>query len=114
MVVNVRRKVCGSGTARVAMMLLASVALASAPARATPPASLPGDADCDGLATRADLEHLQSELVDGDGDAAADVDGGALVSCSGADSNGDGVITAPDLLALTRILYGAHRRLTGR
>lgn len=87
-------------------MLLAAVALLSAPARATPPASLPGDADCDGLVTPADLDHLRDEFADGDGDQARDVDGGAVVSCSGADANGDGLITVADLLALTRILYG--------
>lgn len=98
---------CGSATARVVRLILALVALDSVPALATPPASLLGDADCDGLATAADLQHLQAEFFDGDGDAAADLDGGGVVSCAGADANGDGLITPPDLLAVTRILYGA-------
>ncbi len=87
-------------------MLLAAGALFCARALAAPPASLRGDADCDGLVTPADIDHLRNEFADGDGDQAGDVDGGAVVSCSGADANGDGLISAPDLLALTRILYG--------
>ena len=68
--------------------------------------SLPGDADCDGLVTAADLDHLRDELTDGDGDLVGDVGGGSVVSCSGADANGDGLVTAADLSALTRLLYG--------
>lgn len=97
---------CGSATARVVRLVLALVALDIAPALATPPASLRGDADCDGLTTAADLRHLEVELFDGDGDAAAGVDGGGVVSCSGADANSDGLITASDLLSVTRILDG--------
>jgi hypothetical protein len=88
-------------------LILALVAVGAAPALGVPPASLPGDTDCDGLATAADRAHLEAEFFDGDGDAAAEVDGGGLVSCSGADANADGLITASDLLAVTRILYGA-------
>ena len=88
-------------------MLLAALALfSSRVAWSAPPMSLPGDADCDGLVTSADLGHLSAELNDGDGDRASDVDGGTVVSCTGADANGDGLVTAADLSALTRILYG--------
>jgi hypothetical protein len=99
--------VCGCATVRVVRVILALVALGVAPALAAPPSSLPGDVDCDGLATAADLRHLEAELFDGDGDAAAEVDGGGLVSCAGADANGDGLINASDLLAVTQILSGA-------
>jgi hypothetical protein len=88
-------------------MLLAALALLSSRvAWSAPPMSLPGDADCDGLVTSADLGHLITEFTDGDGDQAGDVDGGSVVSCTGADANGDGLVTAADLSALTRILYG--------
>ena len=98
---------CGSASGWRTWLLIGALLVGQAArASATPPASLPGDADCDGLITRADLDHLSDELTDGDGDAAADVDGGTVVSCSGADANGDGLITAADLSALTRILYG--------
>ena len=98
---------CGRTAARMVRLVLALVAVGVAPALAVPPPSLPGDADCDGLATATDLQHLEKELFDGDGAAAGDVDGGGLVSCSGSDTDADGMITASDLLALTRILYGA-------
>jgi hypothetical protein len=71
-----------------------------------PPASLLGDADCDGLVAPSDLDQLSRELVDGDGDQASDVDGGAVVSCAGADTNGDGVLSVADLTAQLRILHG--------
>src|SRR5262245_61962002 len=87
-------------------MILAAIAVLSSSAWATPPDSLVGDADCDGLVAPADLDHLSHELNDGDGDQAVDVDAGAVVSCSGADTNGDGRLTVADLLELTRILSG--------
>src|SRR6266481_5546588 len=87
-------------------LLLATILLGAWRAFAIPPASLPGDVDCDGLVTSADLDQLRDEITDGDGDLASDVHGGAVGSCSGADANGDGLITAADLSALTRLLYG--------
>ena len=100
---------CGSATWRVARVVLAAGALWAARASAAPLASLPGDADCDGIPTATDINHLGLELADGDGDLAADVDGGEVVSCRGADANGDGLITVADLSALTRLLYGEDR-----
>jgi len=87
-------------------VLLAAIALVPGRASAAPLASLPGDADCDGVLAASDIAHLSEELADGDGDRALDVDAGSVVSCSGADANGDGLITVADLSALTRILYG--------
>jgi len=101
----VRRKVCRIACG-VATVLFAATALIPARSLALPVASLPGDADCDGLVTAADLGHLSDELTDGDGDNVNDVDGGSVVSCTGADANGDGLVTVADLSALTRLLYG--------
>lgn len=68
--------------------------------------SLPGDVDCDGLLTRIDLDQLGQELTDGDGPSIVDADAGAVVSCSGADANGDGLVSAADFPALGRLLAG--------
>lgn len=89
----------------VALAVTALLGILGAPALAAVP-SLPGDADCDGLVTPEDLTHLSRELSDGDGAAAADADAGAVVSCGGADANGDGVISAADFPALLRLLRG--------
>jgi hypothetical protein len=86
--------------------LLAILTLPCAPAFAAPIVSLLGDADCDGLVAPADIEHISAELADGDGDLTADIDGGAVVSCMGADANSDGRLTVADILALTQVLYG--------
>ncbi|MGH3642636.1 MAG: hypothetical protein ACRDUX_26835, partial [Mycobacterium sp.] len=86
--------------------LLLVAAIVAAPAYAIAPASLPGDADCDGLVTRGDIDQLSAELVDGDGQSVVDVDGGTVVSCRGVDANGDGAVTAADISALTRLVYG--------
>lgn len=107
MIVSVRRKVCRRTAAQATTILLTWLAIAPIVAQAAPTASLLGDANCDGLATPEDLRHLEREFNDDDGDAAASADGGAVVSCSGADANGDGVISAADLVAITRRLYGS-------
>jgi hypothetical protein len=80
----------------------------SAAVPATPTASvsatagiaMPGDVDSNGVVDATDLRQLIDELFDGDGDLAADVDGGSVHSTAGADANDDGRITAADLAAL--------------
>lgn len=88
----------------VARWLVGSCLIADLASGAT--LSLPGDADCDGIVTVGDLGHLQFELNDGDGPDVAEVEGGALASCSGADANGDGRVTAADLSAVVALLGG--------
>src|SRR5574337_1469432 len=61
----------------------AAVLLVAVPAYAS---DVPGDVDCNGDADSADLAALVSGLFDG-------------TTCAGADVNGDGRITAADLVA---------------
>ncbi|MBX3025636.1 hypothetical protein KF840_12085 [bacterium] len=63
-----------------------------------------GDANGDYAVTPADREFLVSEIFDGDGDAVGMVSGGTFPGSVGADANADGVITAADLVAITRLL----------
>lgn len=99
---------CGARN-RFLMVVAAAACLAGGvhPAAAVV-ASLPGDADCDGLVTSADLGQLGRELTDGDGVGVVDADGGAVVSCSGVDANGDGAVTAADFTAIGRLLSGGE------
>jgi len=71
--------------------------------------SLPGDADCDGVVSRSDLDHLQAELMDGDAATVTNVERGTVFSCSGADANGDGRVSAADLSALGALILGEAR-----
>lgn len=64
------------------------------------PTPLAGDLDGNGLVNTADLQRLIAELYDGDGDDAAAAGGGTIASGPAADVNGDGRITAADLVAL--------------
>ena len=88
------------------MILLSAVACGLSPEPLAALNSLPGDADCDGLISRADLDHLRAELMDGDEAGVANADGGTVRSCSGADANGDGRITASDLTAAGALILG--------
>jgi hypothetical protein len=60
---------------------------------------LPGDADCDGFILIEDVVWTGTEIFDGDDPAVATIGDGAVASCSGADTNGDGSLTAADLTA---------------
>jgi hypothetical protein len=68
--------------------------------------SLPGDADCDGLALIEDVDWTATELFDGDDPAVATLADGEVVSCSGADANQDSVVTVADLLAGFSTVFG--------
>ncbi len=63
-----------------------------------------GDADGDGAVESPDIASLIRELFDGDGDAAASARGGLNPGASGSDGNGDGRVTAADLVWLLRFL----------
>jgi hypothetical protein len=91
---------------RVARVFLAGAASLILASSAGALESVPGDADCDGIVTSADLPHLQAELSDGDGAATELVAGGTVLSCSGADANADGTVTAADVTALIAFLHG--------
>ena len=68
----------------------------------SPLALVPGDADGDRVVTAADVEQTAAELFDGSD--ALNVAGGEVPSTAGVDANGDGRITAADIV-------GALRRL---
>jgi hypothetical protein len=68
--------------------------------------SIAGDADCDGQVSERDLIQIEAELADGDGAEVADAGGGTVASCSGADANGDGIVSAADLSTTLAFLYG--------
>lgn len=105
-VARLRRSLLGGGASRWSVAALLLILTAATPATAQVIPSISGDANCDGLLSDSDVAHIAAELSDGDGDLAADADGGALASCSGADANGDGRLTAADLLAVMTILRG--------
>jgi hypothetical protein len=58
-----------------------------------------GDASGEGDVDADDLEQLVSELFDGDGIDAFSCGGGTVASAAGVDANGDGLVTAADLIA---------------
>ena len=95
--------------ARVFLVSLAFVQLGTVPAAAL--GSIPGDADCDGLVTIGDLSHLQAELADGDGSGTGGIEGGTVFSCTGADANGDAMVTAADVSAIVAFLQGGGRKV---
>jgi hypothetical protein len=67
---------------------------------ATPtPTVVRGDADGDGRIDATDVDYVWREHFDGDGDAAAAVGGGTVRSTPMVDANGDGKVTAADLVA---------------
>ena len=73
--------------------------------RVTAHAAIPGgDADADGVVSPDDLDALASELFDGDGDAAAEVTGGAFAGGPGADGNDDGRVTVADFTLMPNFL----------
>ena len=68
---------------------------------------LVGDANTDMQVTEADLPQTVQEVFDGDGSIVIQVAGGGLASGPGADGNGDRVVNAADVVAITAILAGA-------
>lgn len=63
-----------------------------------------GDANGDFAVTPADRDAAVAEIFDGDGDTVGTVSGGAYPGSVGADANGDGFVTAADLVAIGRLL----------
>lgn len=73
----------------------------STPDQRTPTLSaIPGDANGDGHVDENDTAEMIGEMFDGDGDAAAAAGGGLIASHPGVDRNGDGLVTAADLLPM--------------
>jgi hypothetical protein len=95
-----------SSTSTASPTLTLTAPTASATATVEPTATqlpfLRGDADGSGAVDPADLAQLIGELFDGDGDDAAGIDGGEVVSFPGADASGDGRISAADLVETVR------------
>src|SRR5215510_399002 len=73
------------------------LAVAAWPATA---AAAPGDVNCDGVANAADIDALTAAVFEGS-------------SCPTSDVNQDGGRTAPDFIALFRILSAAIPTATG-
>lgn len=69
----------------------------------TEPAGL-CDANGDGQANLGDLAAIATELFDGDGDRVIDVGGGTFPGTAGSDGNGDGRVTAADLIECAIVL----------
>jgi cysteine-rich repeat protein len=67
-------------------------------------APIAGDANGDFTLTPADREFAVAEIFDGDGDTVGTVSGGSFSGGVGVDANDDGVVTAADLVAITRLL----------
>lgn len=78
---------------------------------ATPPppiaAALRGDGNDDGRRSAADLVAVATEVMDGDGFRAEDIEiGSEYVASPGVDANGDGRVDAQDRLAVAHRIFG--------
>lgn len=71
---------------------------ATATATATRASGVVGDVNGDGEVDSLDEAQLVAEMFDGDGDRVEDVAGGQVTSDAAVDVNGDGAVTAADLL----------------
>jgi cysteine-rich repeat protein len=67
-------------------------------------ASVPGDANGDGVVSADDIGFAIEEIFDGDGDSITAVSGGSFPGAPGVDANGDAIVTAADLTATIRVL----------
>ncbi len=72
-------------------------------------AGLPGDADANDIVDRADLALAVLEIYDGDGSARSDVAYGTVATSPDVDANGDGRVTAADLVAIVGALAEVRR-----
>lgn len=95
---------CDPGGAATATPTPTPTPSATPPSDTTPTATVPGprpgDVDGNGTIDDADRAWLVRELFDGDGDDAAAAGGGAVASAALVDVNGDGVVTAADLVSV--------------
>jgi hypothetical protein len=80
---------------------------------ATTSPSIPGDLDGDGDVTGADADWLIIEFYDGDGDAASSAMGGGIASGPAADVNGDGRLTAADVVGMAIVAPSPARERAG-
>ena len=68
---------------------------------------VPGDCNGNGVLNRGDIDSINAELFDGDGELAVDVGGGTFPgSPLGCDANGDGIIDAGDVSCTALLLNG--------